>query len=73
MVYVVNDNLNDLYLLSNKAIGPGKNPKLIDIGPTYIEGGWVNFAITFAQHCTNFVVASWVGQEGKMARKKGPI
>ena len=37
MFYVVNNHLNDLYVLSNKAIGPGKkNPKLINVGPTSI-------------------------------------
>ena len=36
MFYVGNDRLNDLYVLSNKAEGSGKNPKLINIGPTYI-------------------------------------
>ena len=36
MSYVVNNHLNNLYVLSNKAIGPGKNPKLINVGPTSI-------------------------------------
>ena len=36
MSYVVNKHLNNLYVLSNKAVGPGKNSKLIDIGPTSI-------------------------------------
>ena len=36
MSYVVNNHLNNLYVLSNKAIGPGKNPKLIIVGPTSI-------------------------------------
>ena len=34
MFYVVNNHLNKLYVLSNKAVGPGKNPKLINVGPT---------------------------------------
>ena len=43
MFYVVNNHLNDLYLLSNKAIGPGKNPKLINVGPTsFPEFGVIN-------------------------------
>ena len=29
MSYVVNNHLNDLCVLSNKAVGPGINPKLI--------------------------------------------
>ena len=33
MFYVVNNHLDNLYVLSNKAVGPGKNPKLINIGP----------------------------------------
>ena len=36
MSYVVNNHLNNLYVLSNKAVGPGKNPKLINVGPTSI-------------------------------------
>ena len=36
MLYVVNNYLNNLYLLSNKAVGPGKNLKLINVGPTSI-------------------------------------
>ena len=36
MSYVVNNHLNNLYVLSNKTVGPGKNPKLINLGPTSI-------------------------------------
>jgi hypothetical protein len=36
MSYIVNNHLNNLYVLSNKAVGPGKNPKLINVGPTSI-------------------------------------
>ena len=36
MSYGVNNHLNNLYVLSNKAVGPGKNPKLINVGPTSI-------------------------------------
>ena len=36
MSYVVNNNLNNLYVVSNKAVGPGKNARLISIGPTSI-------------------------------------
>ena len=36
MSYVVNNHLNNLYVLSNKAVGPGKNPELINVGPTSI-------------------------------------
>ena len=37
MFYVVNNHLSNLYVLSNKAVGPGKkNPKLINVGPTSI-------------------------------------
>ena len=28
--------LDNLYVLSDKAVGPGKNPKLINVGPTSI-------------------------------------
>ena len=28
MSYVVNDHLNNLYVLSNKAVGPGKKSKI---------------------------------------------
>jgi hypothetical protein len=35
--YVVNNHLNNLYVLSNKAVGPGKNPKLLNVGPTSIS------------------------------------
>ena len=38
MSYVVNNHLNNLYVLSNKTIGPGeKNPKLINVGSTSIQ------------------------------------
>ena len=36
MSYVVNNHLNNLYVLFNKAVGPGKNTKLINVGPTSI-------------------------------------
>ena len=36
MFYVVNNHLNNLYVLSNKAVGSGKNPKLTNVGPTFI-------------------------------------
>ena len=36
MSYVVNNHLNYLYVLSNKAVGPGINQKLIKVGPTSI-------------------------------------
>ena len=36
MPYVVNNHLNNLYVLPNKAVGPGKNPKLINVGPKFI-------------------------------------
>ena len=36
MFYVVNNYLINLYVLSNKAVGPGKNPKLINVGPMSI-------------------------------------
>ena len=34
--YVVNNHLNDLYVLSNKAVGPGNNTELINVGPMSI-------------------------------------
>ena len=30
----------------NKAVGPGKNPKLINVGPTFI----LNYRILFSEH-----------------------
>ena len=36
MFFVVNNHLKDLYVLSNKTVGPGKNTKLINVGPTSI-------------------------------------
>ena len=36
MSYVVNNHLNNLYVVSNKAVGPGQNAKLITVGPTSI-------------------------------------
>ena len=36
MFYVINNQLDNLYELSNKAVGPGKNPKLINVGLTSI-------------------------------------
>ena len=36
MFYLVNNHINNLYVLSDKAVGPGKNPKLINVGPTSI-------------------------------------
>ena len=36
MSYVVNSHPNNLYVLSNKAVGPGKNPKLINVESTSI-------------------------------------
>ena len=36
MSYAVNNHLNNLYVLCNKAVGPEKNPKLINVGPTSI-------------------------------------
>ena len=35
-MYIVNNHLNNIYVLSNKAVGAGKNPKLINVGPTSI-------------------------------------
>ena len=36
MFYVVNNHLINLYVLSNKAVEPGKNPKLINVRPRSI-------------------------------------
>ena len=36
MFYVVNNHLNNLYVLSNKAVGPEKKSKIINVGPTSI-------------------------------------
>ena len=54
MFYVVNNHLNNLYVIFNKALGPGKNPKLINVGPTSIPEARVKqamaglFGINFA-------------------------
>ena len=43
MSYVVNNHLNNLYVVSNKAVGPGKkNAKLITVGPTSIPDSRVS-------------------------------
>ena len=34
MSYVVKKHQNNLYVVSNKAVGPGKNAELIIVGPT---------------------------------------
>ena len=34
--HVLNNHLNNLYVLSNKAVGPGKKSKIINIGSTSI-------------------------------------
>ena len=48
MFYVVNNHLNNLYVLSNKAVGPGKNPKLINVGRTFIpESSVLNIGPTY--------------------------
>ena len=37
MFYLVNNHINNLYVLSDKALGPGKkNPKSITLGPRSI-------------------------------------
>ena len=47
MSYVVNNHLNNLYVLSNKAVGPGKNPKLINVGPTSIPEARVHTYVCY--------------------------
>ena len=51
MSYVVNNHLNNLYVLSNKAVGSGKKSK-INIGPTSIPEARVLEGIhaTFPQY-----------------------
>ena len=39
MSYVVNNHLNDLYVLSNKAVGPGKKISKIDKRRAYVYSG----------------------------------
>ena len=55
MFYVVNNHLNNLYVLSNKAIGPGKKPKLINVGPMSIPEARVSvisyISLFFLQIC----------------------
>ena len=36
MFFVLDNHLNDLYVLCNKAVGPRKKPKLLNVGPTSI-------------------------------------
>ena len=43
MSYVVNNHLDNLYVVSNKAVGPGKNAKLITVGPTSIPDSRVPY------------------------------
>ena len=45
MFYVVNNHLNNLYVLSNKAVGPGK--KIINVGP---------LSIPEARHNTSYIL-----------------
>ena len=44
MFYVVNSHLNNLYVLPNKDVGPGKNTKLITVGPTSIPDSRVRWS-----------------------------
>ena len=53
MSYVVNNHINNLYVLSNKAVGPGKNPKLINVGPTSIPESRVGY-----QYCQFWMFSS---------------
>ena len=50
MSYVVNNHLNNLYVLSNKAVGPGKKPKLINVGPTSIPEARVVWKFEFIKY-----------------------
>ena len=34
--YLLNNHLNNLYVLSNKTVGPGKNPKLMKTSSPFI-------------------------------------
>ena len=44
MFYVINNHLDNLNVLSNKAVGPGeKKSKLINVGPTSIPEPRVTF------------------------------
>ena len=47
MFYLVNNHLNNLYVLSNKAVGLGKNPKLINVGPTSIPEARVHIFMDY--------------------------
>ena len=51
MFYVVNNHLNNLYVLPNKAVGTGKNQKLLNIEPTSIPEARVGFKnVNFENH-----------------------
>ena len=63
ILYVVNNHLNNLFVLSNKAVGREKNPKLINVRPMCIpEARVVMFKPTAAilqnvvafSECMNF-------------------
>ena len=45
MSYVANNHLNNLFVLSNKAVGPEKNPNLINVGPTSIPEARVSMEL----------------------------
>ena len=49
MLYLVNNHLNDLYVLYNKAVGPGTKIKLINVGPTSIPESRVLLICTNAR------------------------
>ena len=52
MSYVVNNHLNNLYVLSSKAVGPGKNnTKLINVGPTSIPEAGVGASFLRLKGC----------------------
>jgi hypothetical protein len=53
MFYVVNNHLNNLYVLSNKAVGPGKKSKIINVGPTSIPEARVSGSMTSTASTTS--------------------
>jgi hypothetical protein len=56
MFYLVNNHLNNLYVLSNKAVGPGKNPKLISVGPTSIQEARVTLLVRGDRMISNYTI-----------------
>ena len=57
----INNHLNDLYVVSNKDIGPGKNTKLITVGPTFISDSRVGADYSFELISIKTYVSQFIG------------